>query len=225
MKVTGIEIPTSGATFIELNCNNDVCSNNGNTQNIEGDDGQVEGSNTLPFQGRFVTGGSSEYSTANTVCTTETVCNDLECTGNPGFAENKICMTAMDDFGNALYVRDNDNGDLMQCRGEDGPSLNINEGDPWCPKGFIYKNNTFVNNKFDCHRITQSCDSGFSGQLEKGCDDLVGEQTDLIWSQYTDGCFKQEHASVPFNNYDQGCCLLTTIAGFNVYQYEGVKIY
>lgn len=235
-KITSVTADTSTGGYADLNCGSDGCTG-GDTLTPFSSGGSggspVVSGGSLSITGNAVGSGSGSsqsapvrYFSSTSSCSNQMVCSSLPCVGgNPNNPANTLCFRATDNSGNPVYIRNTTTGDLFQCRGEDHQSDFINDGDPWCPKGFEYRENPLLPGTYSCSRVTKSCDSGFSGQLEHGCDDFTTNHTDNVWHQYTEECINRTYLPTPLNNYDRGCCLLTTIGGFDVYQYADVKIY
>lgn len=103
----------------------------------------------------------------------------------------------------------------------------INQGDVFCPEGYVYKKN-FDSEEFECVKEDYVCDFGDpdSAQgLQNGCDSLTGS-TDY-WGLYNDDCVGNLFS--PTNVYDEACCYDVTFNDMDVYQKETndgyVKVY
>jgi len=126
-----------------------------------------------------------------------------------------LCLQSTSANGESIFVEFN-SGNRVSCSVDEDNHYDY--GDYWCPENFKFKDGFIVDGVGFCEQKLAVCDSGFSGNLEFGCDGLFSPKNDF-WGLYDSQCISAIiKADIPDHTYDSACCYQSSFNGFDLYQ-------
>lgn len=130
-----------------------------------------------------------------------------------------VCLSANNSLGSPVRLVDRSTSNPRELSCID--RVEQLKGDYWCPKGYDYL-------KGICYKHTSTCDQGFAGNLEHGCDTLSNPSDDSL-NLYDSDCVFKDLVPSGVKAYDAVCCLDSVFNGFQIWKQEPdfahVKIY
>ncbi len=162
---------------------------------------------------------NSSFKTNNTLFYRSSFCGEERFCGLGGSTEESpsgsglypACLAQNSSLGESIFLIDV-NGQSLFC--DDYSSQNY--GDYWCPEGYHYTDTGNV-----CYKNTATCDKGFAGNLQFGCDSPFSPANDTLFSAYQSECVFQTPALPPgIVAYDSVCCLDSVFNGYQIWKEE-----